>query len=347
VGLCTFLKPTYAIFALVPIWAGLRAALPRPAERIRSVGMVAIGFLVVAGCFAAWFLARGAFGFLWTEYIVANFQRATSSGFAAREFVRTVYHYFTQPHVILASTAALAGAAALRHGRRLEFEILVLWLFLSAAWVATQGRWQGYLLHVFEVPLLCLSVIGIMSIVRQRAPASALGAAWALALGLASAGYSEPYAARWARMQLGQIDRDAYAAGFDNVWLGFSFRTDVAVAHHLKGRTSPTDVVLALEDPMVNFLAARPTIGRYTSPGPAWSRASDLGPRGHEFLRDLSAHRPRYVVVGPPVVSVPGSLWKTLDDRYPASFVALLRLEYVVDTIIGGSTVLRDGSTGH
>ena len=51
-------------------------------------------------------------------------------------------------------------------------------------------------------------------------------------------------------------------------------------------------------------------------------------------------------MVGPPVVLTHGSLWTTLDARYQAPFVALLRLEYTVDTIIGRSTVLRDGSAG-
>jgi hypothetical protein len=52
------------------------------------------------------------------------------------------------------------------------------------------------------------------------------------------------------------------------------------------------------------------------------------------------------VVVGAPVSWKPRLLWRTLDRLYPATFVALLRREYVVDTIVRGSTVLRLAGAG-
>jgi hypothetical protein len=344
VGLCAFLKPTYAVLLLLPAWALMRSPPPRPEARGRSAAMLGLGFLVIVAGFVSWFLARAALGSLWQEYVVGNLHRATSPGWVSAEVMAPVYRYFSRPQVVIAVTAALAGGALLKRDRWADFEILMLWVVVSIVCVVTQGRWEGYLLHLVEFPLICLAVFGVATAARAGEPTAPLAAACALSLAVASAGAAARPVGRWARMELGRTGRDAYAAGFDNLWLGFSFHADVAVAQRVRTQTSPDDVVLALEDPLVNYLAARRSIGRYTSPGPAWVNTSDLGPRGREFLRDVAASRPKYVVIGPPVAWVPGTLWKVLDDHYPAPFVALLRREYTVDTIIGGSTLLRHGS---
>lgn len=245
--------------------------------------------------------------------------------------------------MLLAIPAAAGGVFALAESRRSDSVLLLAWLVLAVAAAALMGRWQGYEMHALHMPLAILAGIGLMSTGPPTAPAfRVLTGTYLLLFAVVSArGVAEPVGG-WLRWKLGAWSDEQYSALFDRAWMGYSYRNSAHVARYVESHTSPDDRVLALENPLINYLADRASPGRYLSPAPVWadSQPSADDPRRIEFQASLVNGRPMQIVLGPPV-TMADSLADGLPTGRPFTpeFLAELRSNYVLEAQCGAYLV--------
>lgn len=334
------LKPTYLVFGLIPAAAILTNRQLALRDRRSLVLLGAGGFVVLAGAVGGGFLLRGGLREYLSTYVAMNTASALAAGYSPMGSIDAFLdHFLGQGRMLLAIPAAAAGAFALAERRRSDSVLLVLWLALAMAVAAVMGRWQGYDVHALHMPLAILAAIGLLSTgLPTPAAFRVLTGTYLLLFAVVSArGVAEPVGG-WLRWKLGAWSDEQYATLFDRAWMGFSHRNSAYVARYVEMRTSPEDRVLALENPLINYLADRASPGRYLSPGPVWadSQPSAADARRTEFHASLVNGRPKQIVVGPPVMMADSPAdGLPAGPLVPPEFLAELRSNYVLEARCG------------
>ena len=253
-------------------------------------------------------LLRGGLADFAGAYLGFNAPNASVPGYDFASSIREFRdHFLGKPRVMLLTVAAFAGLGWLTVRSSRDSVVIALWLMLCLFGAAVMGRWQGYDMHATHLALVFLATLGVARIDRELGRGvRVLTIAVLVLVTVTSAELSAKYSFAWVRMVSGQwSEKEYHLTQFDGAWLRYSYRSSSAIADYVRARTEPDDAILALENPVVNYLADRRSIGRHTSPRAAWDvtmAATDA--RAREFHADLVSVAPKYVVIGPPAVTL-------------------------------------------
>jgi hypothetical protein len=303
IALATLLKVFYAMFALIPLIGILTYEGLGGSEKRRLVGAGILGFGACIGVFCAWFLAQHGLNDFLETYLGYNAANVPLRGDTRAWIDALVAHFLHKPRVALLVVAAAGGLAWLAAHHRRDAYLGAAWLALGLGGASLMGRWEGYDMHVTHFALIFFAALGVGQMGQRMLRSSrAITLSLLVLLAVTSAEPSLRHGYVWARWVAGRLPAANYKAEFD-VFLGFSYDASSAIARYVESRTDPDDRVLAVENPLINYLARRRGIGRYLSPAPGWDVAvANESERRSRFLTDLINMRPKYVVLGPPAV---------------------------------------------
>jgi len=301
-GVAVLLKPLYIVFALVPVAGVLLDEGTPGTERALVLGAGFLGTLMALLAVGSIFLAGGALHGLLTEMTGGGAYAAANAGYDAGASIHALIHYLRQTRTLLAVSAAFAGFVALWSTRRLDAVILAFWLAAALAVPAMLGRWQGYDMHALQIVLAVLAGIGIAAAWDTASgPARALLGLFIALLILASVRSIVPHVRDWARWRSGNETEADYARHFDRSWRNYSYRSSALIADYIARHSGPEDRVLAVENPLINYLSDRAAPGRFVSARPAWGTETPFDSvRRAEFNASLVEGQPSWIVIGPP-----------------------------------------------
>ncbi len=303
IGLAALMQPLYLVFALILV-AGMVLDERLPGRD--RAGLVLLGFasmLVVLGAAGAVLHAGGALREWLSEVIGASVTAASSNGYAFAESTRGFARHFRQGWMLLALPAALAGFVALLPTHKLDAAILAFWLGAALIVPAALGRWEGSDMHAAHTALAVLAGIGILGAwTSSSGPARALLGVFVAMLVLVSVRFVVPPVRDWARWKFGQETEADYARHFEGVDRDYSYRSGALIAEYIARYSEPDDHVLAVENPLINYLSGRAAPGRFVSPWSGWAVELPFDEtRRREFDASVVDGQPLWVVLGPPV----------------------------------------------
>jgi hypothetical protein len=354
VGLCTWVKPTFAAFGAVPLPALLLLA---PELRRRGgrafAGVVAGGVLVTVGV-VAWFAAAGALGDLvevqWT-YNRTVYAVVGSKSLGGR--LVALAHEFIYGSEFFLFPVLLPGVAVVLWDRRLPTAVRAFAVaFVGAAILnlVAQGKFLVYQWTPVAVPLWVMAGLGYARAVRDFRRVEAGGRA-----GLALAGTALAAALLSITLQpLREVARTAQLAirGGEDAYLegktfasGFNGLAEVQAARFIAQHTRPGEPFglwgLASN---VAVLADRPVISRFVHSDPLRFGIGPLADRYRaEYLGAFDRARPRYYLYpGEPRDSTPTG---TMRQQFPALMERLGR-DYAYEGAVQGYVILRRKSAG-
>ena len=313
VALACYFKPTLGIMGLA-----LAAEVAWPGERSRR-GAVRGLILLLAGFVAGWIplLAYLLGTHTLREMVAGVFIYGRFYGGGAYTGLGDVLKLsLARSAKWLLDWRALIvlSAAAAIHGRRAHtpgLRLLLLWTLAAYLHVFLQMKFFSYHWVVLLGPLSVLAGMGVAAIFPERPRVSGplLPVAAALLLGALLIGSLYEPARRYQRealYDLGLIQAGDFYRPYGKWGEGdICIQAEQAAAQYLRWHTDPQDRVLVFGlEPAINFLAERrpPTRFAYDQPltadprGNAGFAAYQAGLR-REFLGDLQAHPPVYVVV--------------------------------------------------
>lgn len=286
-GLLCLLKPTYVIFSLlfVPVLMhseqrAWRVDFPKAALVFAAIALPIVLMLGYLG-------VHGALGALFDQHIAYNRERMAGDAYLQMPLWRVV-HLATSivtgtPELAAAIPLALLGASvAWRRDDRHLGKILVLWQLLAIMTVAIQRKFllHNYSWHPVYPPILLGAAIGLGWLwkeARSRAELKvlALGSALLISYHVAKAPASQ--AAAWLRWGVSGQTLANYRASFESSlpWLsnqtpmdafGFSVSRDIRFAAYVREKTPAGSEVFVWSDPLINYLADRPSPTPITTP---------------------------------------------------------------------------------
>ncbi len=312
IGACTLVKPVYALYTLLVLFAVYPASRAERATALRNASLAAAAFLLPIGLTAVWFAAHGALGDLVDVYLRFNIERIADDP-ARLPFSQVVLITAgvptSLPILAVALPAAALGAGYVTRERTRAGAILVLWALLSLVAIGAQRKFlkNNYSWHPFFQAMAVLAGIGLSRLWNARAPELRAGR-WLVvvtAVALFKLASHDPLVAvgRWARYVTGRISIDQYRDAFDfNPFygpasnFGFSVSRDFRIADFLRSRTGPSDEVMIWSDPLVNYLSDRPSLTRITGSPPYTKWSSEARRRGYraELLARMAAPHAMY-----------------------------------------------------
>jgi Dolichyl-phosphate-mannose-protein mannosyltransferase len=360
VGLGVLFKPPYLALGLVPLLAVLLSQALSRAERRRGVALLLVGAAAPVALCLGWLALHGALGVMFDGYIEYNLE-VSGVHSPVVSLLRRMYKFLvTDQTLLLALPAAFAGVAALTHEERRRAAILGAWIGVGLLIVLVQGRLFVYHWHAVFAPLLLLAGTGLARLWPPRTATNAprAGALRVDALRAFVHGYlfllalfvvRSPLRAvvAWGRYAVGASSQAEYDARFGMPSTDFAIGDDRVAAAWLAAHTAPETPVLVWSDPMVSYLAGRPTVSRFPyhiahvgfetlPPTPRQLRYRA------EFFQALARRPPALVLVRTSFLS-PAT---TPDDRrsIPTNFPEFgrwLDARYRPDGAVAGFTVYR------
>ena len=351
IGVAALIKPVYGALLLLPAIPALALAPARGPARLRRMVLVGVGFAVPLLAVAAWFWQRGALAAFVDAYIRFNLEEGGGAR-AGHAPARAIMLEFlqTRPALLLALPAALAGLAwggPLPRWRRV---LLLTWIVLAAGLVVLQGRWSPYQWAPLYPALCIAAAIGLhrswSAGALARAPFT-LAVASLVLIGSFTLVRPVHHIRRWLLRVTHRATVEQYESDFAE-YPGRGTATDVRRAAELvRSRTRAADRVLVWDDPTVNVLSGRPSVGRFIFWTPLVARAlrGPLSPSRVRFRRELFqslAERP------PALVLVERTAWRGGDSTtvhfLPVKFPELIKWvdeHYVPSDTVGKFFVFR------
>jgi hypothetical protein len=385
VGVCALVKPTYGLFLVVPLAAGLvgrrspaTPAYPRgrPAWAAASTWTAALaaGFVAPLAACVAWFAARGALRDLFEVYVVwtATVYGGLENGWLWR--LQSLVTGFLATPLALALPLILLGAMELARRDRRAAAIVLTWIAAAFVNVAVQGKYWPYHWLPAYPPLAVLAGLGVgaayaasarrgagrAGVELRDSPVEAhhgpailrrllAGSVCAAAIGAGAQPLLDVY--RWGKLLAGAEAPAAYRAREYVISEGYPRDSLAAIGRYVRARTAASEGVLFWGlAPGVNYLIERRPPGRFALELPL-VRGEGTAVRAayrREFMALMTGPAaPKYVV--------------TLDARacpqpttavgaacpalYP-DFAALLERDYPVERVIGGFEVRRRRNQG-
>lgn len=280
---------------------------------------------------------------------------------SARRFARFFdYFWWTLPF------AGIGLYGLWRREGRLARALLVL-VFVSVACIVVQNKYYGYHWHPFRMSLLVLLGFGVSQILLF---AEKLGSQRVVGSGAESASATRQWAANgvrigciaalisvfvffrpelnrmgWSALVTRSTPVEDYYKSYKSIYnWSFKFFTNMRVAEYIAAHSQAGDSLLVWGfEPMINFLTGMPAPTRfgYNYPLVARQEAAFTARYRAEFLMDMRAAPPTYIVVG---VGDQNSLLKKSSRKLLDSFEGFLDFverDYVFETQIGGFELWR------
>lgn len=316
VAFAMLLNPLYFSFALIPI-AGV-VLDERLAGRDRA-GHLLTGFVTTIAVLLATgavFWAGGALRTLLTGVIGPSLSAVLGHPYDFGGSLNAFVEHFRQGRMLLGVPAALAGFVALWPKRKLDAVILAFWLGTALIVPAALGRWEGHDMQAVHSAIAVLAGIGIVAAwTSSSGPARALLGVFVATLILVSVRNVILPVRDWARWQFGQETEADYARHFEGAGGDFSYRSSALIADYIARHSEPGDRVLAVENPLINYLSGRATPGRFVSARPDSRMALAIDEtRQREFDASVVEGQPLWIVLGPPAAAA-----DSLSDGVPIS----------------------------
>lgn len=345
IGWIALVKPLYLAFGALPLWWLISHPELPSRERWRFVRYATLGGLGAVGAVLLWLLAGGALRDFWETYLVFNIRHNQMQEHASlRTMVMRLYrHFVTDPAMLLALPIAASGLAFLRRTSPRDAVLLLVWFLVIGACLAAQAGDWPYRWHILLPPLATAAAAGLIPAVLDRSQAQVFASLYLLLLVAVSAVTPARDAFRWMRWTVGVLSEETYRRSFEHH--RYSVVDDLRLAAYLRRNTEADTPVLVYADPGVNWLAGRPSIGRFAFHVPLRAKGvvedPDREERIREFLASLERTRPRIIALKERTIT--DSLdWagRPNRSRIPA-FGALLQRAYALDTTIGAFEVYR------
>jgi hypothetical protein len=303
-------KYTAGLGIVVPAVLAFGAART-PRERRGACVALAAGFAVpVLAALLALGVAGAFDGFLdsqarWLSRY-AGVREDTGFASAIRQFTGYFRAAYPLPALLGVTGAAWTVARLLAPGRRREVlrvpALLGLWTAASALGVILQGKYFVYHFLPMVPPLALLGAwcaVDALGALRDRVRAPALPRALAAAL-LIGLLLAPSYRARIRDLldvAGGAVPRQEYWARPAFATLDFSLRDDLRLVRFLEQRTRSGDRVdIWGFEPLVNWLADRPPVGRFAYNVPL-AGAAHLPALRREYVTTLRSDPPEWFVV--------------------------------------------------
>jgi 4-amino-4-deoxy-L-arabinose transferase-like glycosyltransferase len=295
VGLAFVIKQSGGVFGLFAVFvivhAGLRerAAPAAIAARIGAlVGGALVPFLVVC----AWLAAAGTFGtfWFWTFTYASTYGGLQNLDGATFNFVAAVDEIVPAAWPLL--VLAVVGIAAAAWAETARRRRAVLWSLLSVSFIATSlGFYYRAQYFLLTVPALCLlAAVGTSALARGLARWHRALPAAAAATVVVAAVYPIVYH-RALMFQASTVevvraihDRNPFAEA-------------VEIARYIRERSGKDDRIAVIgSEPQIYFYTRRPAATGYVYMYPLMETQPYAVSMQQEFIRELTAARPRYLV---------------------------------------------------
>lgn len=329
-GLAATLKPVAVLF-LVAVWLLLWATKatgkrkgakerehpvsPSPRLLVSSSLWLGGGFLLAQLVYLVPTMAQGTLRGLWRAVVLYNFGPYSVIGRSRSRFL-VVSVLIGKETFGLWLLAAVAVLWMLLRDRRLSNGLVVGWLVLSGVILVLQKKFFSYHYLPLVPPLCLLAAYGAVHLWRAGSCWRVRSAAWALrgllvllllANGAQLARTNGLYFSRFLRFASGRMDAETFYAAFNTHPRHYSYPADKAVADWVRAHTRPEEPLGTLggygATPI--FLAQRPPAARYIFTYPLFhKRVADhplIRQMRAEFLADLKASRPPYIVLFRPL----------------------------------------------
>ena len=321
VGCAALIKPLYAGYLLIVLLAVLLRGGTPARHLATDIPVVAVSFALPAILAGSWFACRGAFDELidvYLVYLAVSYADVTSLSLDSR--LRGVLEYVLEGEVfVVLLPVTVLGLLHLWRTARPTALVLLGWMGLGAVMVALQNRFFEYHWVLLLPPSVLLGAVGFHAVVAEwRAhrgptpspplPASAVLALLLFRLLLVHVSVRPLYdVASWASFTIGLRTADDYYARFP-IARGVA-GSDLLAADYIRDRTTENDRVAVWGwNVSVNYLAGRRSASKFGYSMPLiLGEGTELRERYRsEFLADLQATRPVYIVVAPQAEEVLG-----------------------------------------
>ena len=326
VGCAALIKPFFAGFLLIAL-LGVIAREGIRARRLAVDGVVlVVSFALSVTLAAGWFAYRGALDELIEVYLMYPAVAYTDvTLISANSRLRGVFEYVLAGKVaVVLLPAVVLGLLRLWQTARRTALVLLCWTGLGVLIVALQNRFFEYHWTLLLPPLVLLGSVGFHAALEEwrkdrgesrstlRSPGAVL--AFLLFLLLVFHASVRPLydVANWIPFALGLIPAKHYYAGFPIAG------SDMLAADHIRGRTTGDDRVAVWGwNTSVIYLAGRRSASKFGYSMPLLDgEGTALRQRyRREFLADLRAARPVYIVVAPQAEKILGKHYGLSD--YP------------------------------
>ena len=317
VGCAALIKPFFAAFLLIAL-LGVIIREGTWARRAATDAVVLVAsFALPVTLAAGWFAHRGALDELIEVYLVypaVVYTDLTLLSPASR--LRGVLEYVLAGKVVVVLLpAAVLGLLRLWQTARRTALVLLGWTGLGVAIVALQNRFFEYHWTLLLPPLVLLGAVGFHAafeewrehLGRPPSPPRPVSAVLALLLFLLLLVHvsARPFydVASWATFAMGLRTANDYYARFPIAG------SDILAADHIRGRTTEKDRVAVWGwNTSVIYLAGRRSASKFGYSMPLLDGEGTALRRRYrrEFLADLQATRPVYIVVAPQAEKILG-----------------------------------------
>ncbi|MFO7650743.1 MAG: glycosyltransferase family 39 protein, partial [bacterium] len=355
VGVAALLKYTVALLAPLVFLVALVEFRREPRRLLRATLLAAAGFAGVIGACVALLAVSGALpAFIESQFgLMPSYTKLTRTAGSSGPVAMFLKTLFTNPSLVATGILLALGSVGLAVGlvadrtRRTALLLVAAWLVTAFVSTYAQGKFFAY----HYLPLL--PVAATAAAYALLAPVSRRRAGTGLRLGLALAAIAAVVLiSRWPARAGDALSVAGSRAALEEYWRSprhdsgrdFSLRANLALSDYLRQTTQPaTTIYLWGYEPMVYFLARRPTVTRFLYNFPLivnWQ----TGRFRDELIAQYTAH-PADVFI---VEHEDATPWVTGHDK--DSFETLMEFDalrdyvaehYLPDTRIGRFDVYR------
>lgn len=169
VGLATLMKPTYALFGVLALFAvpDLRRNL---AAAVRSASWSALGFLFPVLFVIVFFLLQGGLADLNEVHLLYNTRVYAGQSSALGRLAEFARRVMESPGLLVWLLAASGGVITLWRRRREEAALVTAWALAALAGVVIQGKGFPYHFLPLVPALALLSAVLLTAVVNQAVP---------------------------------------------------------------------------------------------------------------------------------------------------------------------------------
>jgi hypothetical protein len=336
VGLAALMKPTYALFGVLGLFA-----VPDPRRHlmavVRSASWSALGFLLPLLLATAFFLVRGGLHDLYEVHLVYNTTVYAGQASVVARFAEFAGRVQESPGLLLWLLAASGGVLALWRRRRAEAALVTAWVLAALAGVVIQGK--GFPYHFLPlVPALAVLSAVLMTTAADSTVQSLprwlpRAAATLLAVVLVGPPLSRVASTtlRWARAAATPPALTAYEQR-EYGFFGHAASPLGRIGSFLREHSTPTDRVQVWGMKAVIYgVSNRRPPTRFGTSQPMVSGVGSGFPERYqrEFLEHIHAQPPKFIVARRPELCEQARRRVELEclDAFP-DFARLVELRY-------------------
>lgn len=345
VGICVAIKPTYAVFLLVPTILFVGRGAGRVAAWLPEVSVLVLASAVPVLAFIGWFAARGALDSLWEVYIEYNSSTYSSgSALALVPRLQGLTEYVLSGSVFpVVLPAAAVGTWVLAKRDAVAAAALVTWAALATANVVLQNKFFEYQWPALFVPSVILGAVGLHASIKRRSesddpspPASrALGIALFFVVFLHASIHPAFEVLNWVTHVAGVTDNASY---YDTFGVPGN---DYRMSEHIRASSSRDDRLFVMAwNAELLYTTDRESASRFGYSLPFWmGEGTDFQSRYRtEVMDTLRRAPPELIVVAPQALPLVG---RNVDLEEFAQFARFLDDRYQLDVTFGDLSLYR------